>query len=277
MTNQIPPSLTALLRPYISKKALESNRSYKIFHPSSWGTCIRKTAYQYYNDVSPFLHRKDSDIDQRMERIFDNGHYVHARWQKYLSEIGVIRGYWTCQYCLKTYGKEEKLGILNPKKGPIDTWPCKCNPKLLAYEELLVKSDPKYNFEGHVDAVIDVRGTPFETEYLTANMFVVDFKSIKDDSYSELQHAKHEHVIQTHIYMWLLDLQMAVVLYEDKDNQNIKEMSVPRDERIIETIKKESIWLVQTLSHSKLPNRPPGSSQTKTPCHFCEFKKICYA
>lgn len=271
-----PPSLVALVNRYITNKALGSDRRYDTFHPSAWGSCLRAVAYQYYNSECRFKPKTESDVDQRMERLFDNGHYMHARWQKYLSESGIIRGYWSCKKCDMWYGMDQKLGILNPKLGDPRSWPCPCDPSLLHYEELLVKSDPRYRFEGHVDAVIDLRNTPMATGR-SSDLFVVDFKSMKDSYFSELRYAKHEHVIQTHIYMWLLDINAAMVLYENKDNQNVKEMFVPRDEKIIDQIKEESVWMIKVLGHGRLPPRPKGANRSKPPCLFCEFKDICYS
>ena len=51
-----------------------------------------------------------------MERIYDNGHGIHNRWQGYLEGAGVLRGCWRCcnPSCGKAYGLESKLGIYPP-------------------------------------------------------------------------------------------------------------------------------------------------------------------
>jgi len=172
------------------------------------------------------------------------------------------------------------LGIFNPLQTNPD-WECSCggNPILgqqLQYEETVAYSESKYNFKGNVDAIVDLRGSQWEQKN-DYDVFVIDFKSMKDDMFSELRQAKYEHIVQTHIYLWVLDLKLAIVLYENKDNQQIKEMLVPRDDALIDKIKSQALKMVEILRHRKLPNRPAGFSQSKFPCRYCDFRKICYA
>jgi CRISPR/Cas system-associated exonuclease Cas4 (RecB family) len=163
---------------------------------------------------------------------------------------------------------------MNPVRKP--GFKCACgNDKEMLYEELLVKSGAEYNFEGHVDAVLDVRGTKMESG-TPMDVFVVDLKTMKDDLFFDLQQAKWEHVVQVHVYMWLLGLSAAVVLYENKDRQSVKDMFVPRDEALVERIKSEAAWMVDVLRNGKLPPRPEGVSKSKPPCRFCEFASFCY-
>jgi CRISPR/Cas system-associated exonuclease Cas4 (RecB family) len=275
--NDRPPLVEFIVRPHMVKKALENTRPYDVFHPSSWGMCPRKTAYQYYNHAEKFLDREDSDVDARMERIFDNGHGMHARWQNYLDGAGVLRGYWRCknQACGIKHGEGELLGIINPAR-TTKGWTCKCGNASVAYEEIMVKST-QYNFEGHVDAVVDVSGNPQLRKGNGLDVFVVDMKSMKDEMFGELQEAKREHVIQVHIYMWLLNLTGAVVVYENKDNQALKEMFVPMDDNLVEQIKKQAEWLLLLLKNRKLPKRPAGFSRAAFPCRMCEFARLCFA
>lgn len=273
----LPPKIEHITRPYMIDKAINNTRKYDVFHPSAWGSCLRKVAYQYYNEKEKFYTKEAIDIDIKQERVYDNGHGMHARWQKYLDCAGVLRGCWKCQNptCGKVYGREELLGIFNPLRTP--GWACKCgNASSMVYEELLIKSDPTYNFEGHCDAVADLRGTQFATNS-QYDLVVIDFKTMKNEYFFDLDQAKYEHVVQTHIYMWVLGLAGAVILYENKDNQNIKEMFVPRDEAIIEKVKEEAIWMKDVvLEKRKLPQRPDGFTASKIPCRFCEFAKLCY-
>lgn len=270
-----PPTVMQLVKPYLVQKALSNSRRYNIFHPSAWGSCLRKVAYQFYNEQDRFLQRSADDVDTRLELVFDNGHKTHFRWQEYLTNAGVMRGYWRCAQCGVVYGKDEKMGIKSPLQAD-SSWKCQCGHQSLEYEETTVQSEPQYNFKGHVDAIVDLRDTPWaqNNEY---DVFVVDFKTIKDDMFSELTQAKYEHVVQTNIYMWILGLKLAVVLYENKDNQTVKEMLVPRDDALIEGIKKEALWMVDVLRHGKLPARPSGFSRSGFPCRFCEFRDLCYA
>lgn len=264
-----PPKLEMITRSYMVKKAMENDRRYDVFHPSEWGKCQRKVAYRYYNHHHRFIKKAEHEVDLRVERIFDNGHSVHDRWKKYLiSSFCGLRGCWLCSMCGKVYGRDEKIGVFNPIR-------CSCGKEGLQYEEILVRSEPKYNFEGHVDAVIDLRGSPYG-QGKEHDVFVVDFKSMSDSYFSELRQAQHEHVVQTHVYMWLLGLQAAIIVYENKDNQTLKEMFIPRSEKLVSEIKDDSSLLGRLLECGKLPPRPDGFVRSRMPCRFCEFRDVCF-
>ena len=267
-----PVNIEQVLRPMMVRKAMSDKRKFDIFHPSAWGYCLRKIAYQYYNEKEHFLPADPMSVDCRMERIFDTGHYTHARWQKYLADAAIVRGYWKCK-CGAEYGKDNVIGTFSPAKQ--EGWKCRCGEKKLEYGEILVKSPPEYNFEGHCDAVVDFRGSEYE-QHCDADVFVVDFKSIKDSMYSELTEPKHEHVIQVHIYMWLLGLRAGVILYENKDCCMVKEMYVPRDEVLVEKIKRQAVELKAMLANRKVPLRSSDMSRFKFPCKGCEFLGVCY-
>jgi hypothetical protein len=276
-TTERPVSVNVLVTKYLTDKALGNERKFDHFHPSAWGSCLRKIAYQYYNEQQPFHIRTAKDVVSQTERIFDNGHYTHARWQNYLDCAGVLRGYWECinPLCEKVYGKEELIGIFNPLRTD-KNWKCSCgNNKKLEYCEIRVKSEKEFNFEGNCDAVIDARNSPYARgdKY---DIFVVDFKTIKDEQYMALDGAKEEHIIQVHIYMWILNIHAAVVVYENKDDQKVREEFVPRDESIIEKIKGQAVWLIDLLKNKKLPLKPSGFTKSSYPCRFCEFKETCF-
>ena len=272
-TSTKPISIESFLHPLLVQRTLADNRPYDVFHPSEWGSCIRKTAYRYYNYKQPFVIKTAKDIDSRSVRIFDNGDYMHARWQKYLDDAGILRGRWKCKKCGKEFGSNSGLlGIFNPahEKG----WNCQCGNNDMEYVELPVQSLPEYNFSGHCDAVVDVSGTPLKRGCF--DVFVIDFKSIKDQNFASLEGAEYKHAVQVNIYMWLLGLDGAIVLYENKNTQKIRECFVPRNDALIGTIKSETLALVDLLNNNKIPKRPAGMTPSKDPCCWCDFAKYCY-
>jgi len=272
-----PINMEFLVKPHMVRKAMSNDRRYDVFHPSAWGQCLRKIAYQHYNEKDKFVQKDEASLDIRVERLYDNGHGMHARWQSYLDNAGVLRGYWKCEnpLCGKVYGESEPLGIFNPIRTE-KSWSCECgNSKKLKYEEVLVHS-AELNFEGHVDAIVDVRGTPYRRDN-KLDLLIVDFKTMNKDEFKTLEKPKNEHVVQVHIYMWLKDIHGAVVLYEDKNNQALKELYVPRNEAMVNQIKSQAAWLIDVLAQRKLPHRPEGFTMSAPPCRFCEFANICYA
>jgi hypothetical protein len=66
---------------------------------------------------------------------------------------------------------------------------------------------------------------------------LLELKTIKDEDFKELKEApKHEHLIQLQIYLNLTDRDYGVVLYENKNDQNLKAFKVDRDKKIWEDI-----------------------------------------
>lgn len=62
----------------------KDGRSIRCFHPSSLHKSPKDLYYHY-------LHGDNGqDFEARILRIFDNGHAVHRRLQRYLKEIGIL-------------------------------------------------------------------------------------------------------------------------------------------------------------------------------------------
>ena len=73
------------------------DRDYTHFHPSEWDGCKRKIAYTYYEAMDYIsIDRSALKIDPQGQRIFDNGHSLHARWGRYLEWTKALMGRWMC-------------------------------------------------------------------------------------------------------------------------------------------------------------------------------------
>ena len=59
--------------------------------------------------------------------------------------------------------------------------------------------------------------------------YIVEVKTINDRGFGELRNAKEEHRIQLQIYLNILDIEKGGILYEDKNNQEIKIFGQRRD------------------------------------------------
>ena len=110
--NQISllPSVENSLKHFAS----QNERKYHAFHPSSFGGCLRATAYQYFGIKS------EKEFDPRMQRIWDAGTSMHERYQqRYFRKCAdfIQYGYWICTHCEHIHGKNELRGIPEPEKG----------------------------------------------------------------------------------------------------------------------------------------------------------------
>ena len=231
-----------------------NDRDYSYFHPSEFHECVRKIAYKFYGESG------ENNIKPDLQRIFDNGHYMHERFVSYFDNLGILYGVWRCSnpLCGKVYGREEKLGIKKP------TTACTCTNSQYIYEEIEAKNK-EYWLSGRVDALI----------WLSEEMAVIDFKSMNSNMFNKLACPPDKHTIQVSIYLWMLGLEHGYLLYENKDTQKIKVFEVTRNDNLIEKILKRATNLMRIIGLKKLPKRPFERSSNQ--CKNCQLKKTCWA
>jgi len=257
---------------FLEKKGIQSreNRGYKYFHPSSFGGCVRETAIQYHGDTDDRF-KTDKPIDVGFMRICDAGHAFHDRMQRDLSIMGVLRGWWKCRSCGNMVGLEEQMGIFLPER-------CSCQKKednrkwinIFEYEEILIESEPQYNFRGNCDGIIEIEKGNEDSRY------VIDFKTIKSERFDFLKFPESKYVIQVTIYMWLTGVKKSIIYYENKNDHRIKEFVVNYDEDLVNYIKNTSQKLKAVVEMGNIPKIPKGYTKTKSPCLWCDFKNFCH-
>jgi hypothetical protein len=271
---------TEILIPYYENFLQEkgeysrNHRGYLHFHPSAYGGCLRKMAFQYHGETDERF-RVDVPVDLKFQRICDSGHAYHHRMQRDLAVMGVLRGWWRCKSCNLILGKEDPLGIFLPEK-------CDCQKKedkrkgidLFEYEEIYLVSDSKYNFKGNCDGIIEIeKGNP-------DSRYVIDFKSISENGFSYLNKPDHKYVVQINIYMWLTGIKKGIIFYEEKNRHNMVEFLEKYDEKLIDYIKKSSSRLKIICESGKIPTIPKDYKKDEKPCTAfgkkCEYFEHCY-
>jgi len=262
------------------------------FHASQWDKCHRQIAYHYYY-AKGYIDLDESSIkntiDAKLERIFENGHNVHARWNRYFRNTNAILGCWRCVQCKKLIGDDLALGCLEPNK------PCSCGCKEdYKYEEVGF-FDEETMWGGHVDAILDIDlyrkyqksfllkidDTDKEVETQNADKYlIVDLKSINPMQFNKLENPLPGHITQMQIYLYLSNLKYGKFIYEDKGSQSTKEYLVVRDEHMLAVKKEEAIWLKFVLTNDdkgvrRLPNRK-YNSRSHRDCLRCKFRGDCW-
>ncbi len=264
--------------------ARKNDRNYSHFHPSEWGGCHRKIAYEYYESKG-FIGIDESslNISPQLERIFGNGHHMHYRWTEYFEKTGSLQGVWICQNIIAhenkdkhsgVYGREEKLGVLKPEK-------CECGQNNFKYEELGF-FDEKTWWGGHVDAVLNLPiliGSSYDPKSL-CELIIVDYKSINPFGFKNLESPKSNHYIQMQIYLYLSGLKFGKFIYEDKGSQTVKEFLVTRDDDFLSIKIEEAIFLKYVVTHTRdnnrcLPQRA-YSSRGQLECMRCKYRGNCW-
>ncbi len=253
-------------------EAERGHRNFLTFHPSAFGDCLRKMAFQYHGETKP-KYREMKPISPQFTRICDAGHAFHHRMQSTLSQMGILRGWWRCRSCGNILGKEEpQIGIFLPET-------CEClksddkrrGLNLFEYEEINLRSDPEYNITGHCDGIVELeKGNP-------DSRYIIDFKTIKTENYAFLKEADSKYKTQVTIYMWLSGVKKSIIYYENKNDHDVSEFPVVYEEgrgkEIMDTAKK----LFLLVKDGKIPKQNSSYTKTKDPCRYCYYKdKFCF-
>jgi len=265
--------------------------------------------YQRYAERG-HIEVKPQTVEAKVVRIFDTGHSMHDRWARYWEELGVLRGIWECTNPLcqiyndkeelrspvplpkaccneevirpRKYGENDKLGIFKPEK-------CVCGHKNFAYHEIAIE-DKELNFRGHVDLILDFskfnggkefkKGNGVRVLFKDADLpkkpVLVDMKSINSFGFKgKLESGPpFDYVVQVNIYLHVLDLDLGVLYFENKDDSSTRLMHIEKNPDLWAVIKGQAMKMNQMVDELKLPPPRPVNPDGWE-CRNCEFQSIC--
>ena len=278
-------------------------------HPSSFGRCLRQAQYMRYVDMG-LIDVKEEEFDSQLLRLFGKGHNMHHRWQMYFEEAGVLRGIWECNnpYCSlfndqgricaqngdlaedvlggisspRKYGTEDKLGCFRPAK-------CICGCRDFKYHEVVVNSDD-LNLYGHVDDILDFScfdgkqykdiSIAFDIDKLPKNPVVVDMKTINDYQWKKLLNTGPSltYRVQLCIYANLLDVEYGLLIYENKNNSDIKTFKIEKNENTMFVEIQKQAKLMNAMAALSTPKVPPPRPMSKDDysCRNCGMRSMCH-
>lgn len=218
-----------------------STRRQDIIHPSEmaktgWcpmGTYLRIKACREANN--PFLKPKEN-IGVQFLNIFDEGHYIHDKWQKRLRDMGELWGNWLCTRC-DTF--------VNPHSLPQPCSVCNAGVKSQQYLEIPLKAEELFLIAGHADGGVPSKKALIEIKSVgTGTVRVANPELYKKYSQGQMvdlpglwkaiEEPFPDHVNQGQLYLALCELMelpfdKIIFLYESKFNQGAKEFVVDYD------------------------------------------------
>lgn len=178
----------------------------------------------------------------RLQSIFDEGHAIHAKWQNWLSEMGVLYGRWFCVKCqAKMVGNTAKpLCVLHG----FDS--------VFTYAEVNLFSK-KHKIFGHTDGWVKGLGDDFLIEIKSIGTGTIRFEQPSllaeadgdlDKAWRNIRQPFFTHRLQGQVYLHLTHLMVEeglldsapdeiVFIYELKSNQDYKEFSVKYDPEFV--------------------------------------------
>lgn len=267
---------------YLLVACEESDRAINVNSPSQASNCLRANYYMRTGESN------DGSIDPRTQRIFDNGTCVHERLQDYLKKADIlvqeevpvidplynIQGHTDALFHLNKY----ELGILEIKSINSNGF----------------NSLKEAKFEHRQQAMVYLYCTEKRRQELRA-MSKEDFiasesqrRSFYEKRYDHMKDGKsrtREEKIKFQVdlnlqmdellYKTLKPINKIVFLYENKDNQELKEYLVEMDNDMIEDILARYEHLNYCVENEVIPDRE-GTSKSCMTCRWCNYKTSCW-
>lgn len=212
---------------HLLSKPKDRSRRTDVLHPSEMvsGDWCHRASYFQLLGKEPNSTRS---ISMRLMSVFEEGHMIHAKWQKWFQEMGTLYGKWYCSEC-----EEFFWGGSDCHDGPLE------------YREVPLFYEP-LRMSGHSDGWLKNLGTDLMLEIKSIGIgtirweapeLLIEHNNNFDAVWKNLNAPFQKHIMQVQIYMKLAELlwgpdvpQEAVLIYEAKPNQEIKEFVVPKSD-----------------------------------------------
>lgn len=260
-TSKKPNRIIGAIERHLLTRPLDTSRRQDVMHPSEilgddW--CHRAE----YRKIIAALRGESPDPERPgliLQSIFDVGHAAHAKWQGYLSEMDALYGDWKCIPC----GREWTLSRRSR---------CKKCGEVATYMEMKL-FDNDLNIQGSTDgwvvlpdmeAVLEVKTIGSGTIRANDPALLYESESF-EKAFSAIRAPFRPHRMQAQMYMHLMQLMHsagivkrtppteAILLYECKSNQQVKEFSIKYNPKIIEKVLEGAALVVEALKSGVEP------------------------
>lgn len=242
------PRLIGDLERHLMARPLE-DRSTTVLHPSEmvktdW--CLRAS----YFALTGVPVKKDKP-NLRLQSIFDEGHSIHAKWQNWFQEMGVLYGKFQCQVC----------GAYATGTSPA-CWDCS-NVTTMVYKEVTLV-DKELKIAGHTDGWIKGIGDDCLIEIKSIGAGTLRFEApellAKADgdltkAWRSIRRPFGTHIRQGQMYLELAKRMFGddapkeiVFLYELKADQDYREFTIKADYEFVEPIFEKAKIVVDAVA-----------------------------
>lgn len=203
-------------------------------------------------------------MSMRLLSVFEEGHFIHAKWQRWFQQMNVLYGKWYCVEC-----EEMFWGGSDCHDGPLE------------YREVPLFYEP-LRISGHSDGWLVGLGDPLMLEIKSVGVGTLRWEApellIENDNDMEkawraLKAPFLKHITQVQIYMKLAELlgyenapQEAVLVYECKSNQEAKEFVVHKSDFGIT----ELFDAAEMICNAVRDRIPPVCNLSSTECSNCK-------
>lgn len=273
---------------FLEKQAnADNDRAVDVNAPSQAGQCMRHNYYMRKR------YDSDGDIGARTQRIFDNGTYTHKRLQAYLLEMFLL-------ICDEVPLLDEEYNIQGHTDGFLDL-----PDDEIAILEIKSINDNQFNQlkdakEEHKQQGLiylycaEQRRLALRKKYKTLKDFYASQEERAEYYRSKYQHMKggrkftREQKIQHEVDLNLIcddilyqtdkPITKVIFLYENKNNQELKEYVVERNkvtEHILTGVLNRYEELNEYCEEDEVPPRE-GTSKSCQTCRWCQYSLECW-
>ena len=275
-------SIIKRLDNYLLTKNEVSDRAINVNSPSQASNCLRANYYMRTGEPSNGM------IDPRTQRIFDNGTGVHERLQDYLKKANIL--------------VQEEVPVLDREyniQGHTDGL-IKLNKFELGILEIKSINSNGFNslkdakYEHKQQAMVYLHCTEIrrkrlremsEEEFENSKLERIEFylsryDHIKDGNTRTRQEKINFQVdlnmrMDELLYKTSKPINKIVFLYENKDNQELKEYVVEIDTDLVDNILDRYQTLNECVEQGIVPERE-GTSKSCMTCRWCNYTINCW-
>ena len=106
------------------------------------------------------------------------------------------------------------------------------------------------------------------------NLYVLDIKSMNSMIFKNLAEPKEENIDQIQLYLHYFKIPRGILLYVNKDNQDLKEFLITYNKNRASQLLKDLNDLKDEIDSDIVPDRILGHANNWQ-CQYCQFKEIC--
>jgi len=252
-----------------------SQRDTAHLHPSEMAKenwCPRQS---FYKMTDKEVSNPESFSFQRLN-IFEEGHYIHAKWQHWMHQTGILVGNWKCKRCKhRWYAKA-------PSRCP------ECYEMDLVYAEIPLKNE-EHHIIGHADGLIEDENGEALVELKSVGLGTIRFDAptlykaysdgeiTLDELWKRVKRPLSSHNRQIQLYMYCTGVHSAVVIYEWKPTQEVREFGLKFSPEVVEPMLEGARQVIKALADDKTPDRPKSAThKSSATCKFCPYKQTCW-